>query len=449
MPSHDSPWSPSQLKRMWQFAWPVMLTNLSIPLLSLVDTALLGHLDNAQQLGAVAIGGNIIAMLLWVFSFLRQGTTGLSAIAYGAEDNLQSTLLLMRSCCLALTLSLTLLLAGTWLIPLISGLVGADAALTPLATRYAELRLLSAPAALLMMVISGWFLGQQLPRVALWIVVGTNFLNIGLDIIFISVIGWGAEGAAVATVIAEYLGLGIAILALVKHREILHPAKIEISELAAGMPALLQTNQYLFIRTLLLMGCFLFFTAVGARQGEIILAANAILMNLMLTAAFGLDGITVATEALVGERIGAKDEKGFYRTCITSGVWCAGLASFTTTVFWLLGTEISGLFTDLESVRNELAIYLNWLIFLPVAAFLAYVMDGIFIGAGQTKAMRNSMLISTLLVFVPVYYFAQPLANHGLWLAFYSWNIARALTLSFTFRQLYKSDGWIDRATHD
>lgn len=435
-------------RQIWSLAAPLMLSNISIPLLGIVDTALLGHLDAPQYLGAVSVGGSVMALVLWTFSFLRMGTTGLVAQQSGAANTFQSkatTHTLIRCLLLASILAGLLLLLQPFITNLALRFIGASASIHELAERYIAIRFLSAPAVLATYCLSGWLIGSRQTRWVLYSVVGMNCLNIALDYLFIAHFGWASEGAAWATVISEYAGAVIAWLGASRLYQgwlkELRPALRQHKELVA----ILRVNRDLMIRTCTLLLCFLFFTAQGARQGEDILAANAILLQLLLLSAFALDAIAHAAETLCGNALGAGDKQAFYDTCRRTLYWSASAAVLLTLVF-LLGKQliIAG-FTSINAVRNAVGIYYLWLCAMPLLAVWSYLLDGIFIGALKTKAMRNSMLCSAGLVYLPLWYvFSQQLnyANHGLWLAFCALMLTRGLTLAIAFKRISKQNAW-------
>jgi MATE family multidrug resistance protein len=432
-------------RQIWSLAAPLMLSNISIPLLGIVDTALLGHLDSPQYLGAVSVGSSIMALVLWTFSFLRMGTTGLVAQHIGAGEEQTAGHILIR--CIALAI---LLASGLQALrPLISSaglvFVGAEADVHGLADNYIAIRFLSAPAVLASYCLTGWLIGSRQTRWVLYSVVGMNCLNIALDYLFIARFGWASEGAAWATVISEYAGALIAFRGATRlfpgwSAEIL-PALRE----RGSMLAILSVNRDLMLRTCTLLLCFLFFTSMGARQGNDILAANAILLQLLLLSAFALDAIAHAAETLCGNALGARDNKAFYATCKRTLLWSAAAAILLTLVFTLGRDFIIHGFTSLEDVRATVDNYYLWLCAMPLLAVWSSRLDGIFIGALQTKAMRNSMLSSACLIYLPLWYvFSKVLRydNHGLWLAFCALMLARGLTLGWAFYRISLRDDW-------
>lgn len=434
-----------QHSQVWSLAWPLMLSNITVPLLGLVDTAVIGHLPDSHHLGAVAVGSMIFSIIYWAFGFLRMGTTGMTAQAYGTDDGSQNRLLLLQSLILATAIGLLLLLIHQPLIALALQFMDAAPEVTTEAYAYSQIRILGAPAVLCNFALLGWFVGNQNTRIPLLLLVLTNLLNMILDIIAVYLLGMHADGIAAATVIAEYFSLVLGVwLALRQMKklpgELIHSALLK----AQDYLQLIVVNRYLFIRTLSLLGCIAFFTSQGAQQGTDILSANAVLLNFLLLIANWLDGFAHATEALSGRYIGEKKLNRFYQIATSALCWSLATAVLLTLVFALAGDLIIALLTNIESVREQAAIYLPWIIILPMIGVWSFLLDGIFVGTTQFKAMQNTMLVSVFMVFLPLWWLSQPLANHGLWLAFISLFLARALTGGWVYWRLCKQQSWLD-----
>jgi MATE family multidrug resistance protein len=429
--------------KIWGIAWPAILANISIPLLGLVDAALLGHLETPIYLGAVAIGGAVLSFLYWGFSFLRMGTTGEVARAVGAGDERRALLALARAAVLALAIASLLWLLRSPLLGLGLTLMGADQATRDLAASYGALRLLSAPAVLLTYTVVGWCIGHQDTRWPMRIVIATNLANILFDWLFISVLGLASDGAAAATVIAEYLGLGLAVAA-VRARGT-GPLDGLLTALWQRRPylRLLQSNLHLFLRTLALLFAFAYFTAAGETLGPDVLAANAVMMQFLMFAAFALDGFAYAAEGMSGGALGARDGGAFRRVVLRCAYW-SGLSALLISALILLGRPwLFPLLSNLPEVQAVMRAQGLWLVLLPLAAAPSYLLDGIFIGAGATRAMALSMLFCVLAVYLPAWELARPWGNHGLWLAFTLFNAARGLTLGAAFVWLSRRDRWM------
>ncbi len=431
-------------RKIWGIAWPAILSNLSIPLLGLIDSAILGHLGRSDYLAAVAVGSALLTFLYWGFSFLRMGTTGMVARAEGAGDHDGSALVLLRSAVLALAIAALVVALHPLLIGLGLALMSPAEQLYPLAESYARIRIFSAPAVLLTYTIVGWFIGRQNTRWPMLIVIVTNCANVALDFLLIVGLDMRSDGAALATVLAEYLGLGVA-LASVWLQWRRSPPALRASQLLE-LPAyasLLQSNRHLFVRTVSLLFGFAFFTAQGENLGTAVVAANTLMLHLLMMAAYGLDGFAYAAEGMAGNQLGRRDLPGFYRVIRRCAFWsavcalCLGLG-----IFALQGLFIAAL-TDLAAIRTLLDTYYPWLVAMPFLAAPAYLLDGVFIGAGQARAMMLSVLFSLLCIYLPLWYLTQPWGNHGLWLSFAAFNLARGATLYQRFLSLSRTGAWL------
>lgn len=432
---------------VWQLAWPMILSNITIPLLGAVDTAILGHLESPTYLGAVAVGASVLTFLFWGFGFLRMGTTSLVARAFGAKDYSRCLQLLQQSIALALALAVILLLIQPLVFPLAMTLMEPSAEVKGWALSYCQIRIYAAPATLVNYAIIGWFIGLQDTRSPLLIMVTTNFLNILLDWLLIMVLGLKSDGAALATVAAEYSSLLLALLLVAKKLRQL-PGRLSISTLKQldGFWELLRVNRHLFVRTATLLFAFAFFTSQGARQGDNILAANAILLQLLMLTAYGLDGFAHAAEALTGKAIGAHNQRNFYRACYASTEMALITALGFTALFVLGQDGLIGLFSNIPAVINTVEQYYAWLCALPLIAAWSYQLDGIFIGAGKTKAMQNTMLAACFGCYLPLWWLTQSQGNHGLWLSFCALNFARSLAMGGMFIWLSRQRRWLEPA---
>lgn len=422
-------------KRAWALAWPLMLSNLTTPLMGLADTAMLGHLGSPLYLAAAAIGANVLTFSLWVFGFLRMGTTSLTGRALGAGQFQQIKQLLYRGWLLGSLLGLALIILQFLLLPQILKLMTPDIQVRQLALSYSLIRLSAAPAVLMTYAAAGWFIGLQQTRPPLLIALTVNGLNLLLDWWLILVLGRGSDGAALASACAEYVGLGLAVILVIRQLRLVGGAGVTGlgSWLFRGWVPLLRINGDLFIRTVCLLGVFSFFTAQGAYMGPTVVAANAILLQLLLLASHGLDGYAHAAEAMVARTIGSRDSGGFIRASFATGTASLFLAGLITTVFVLLRTPLIALLTDIADLRRYLHTYYIWLAILPLVSVWSYLFDGIFIGAGHTRSLRNWMLVAASLVFLPLWWLTQAWHNHGLWLSFTAFNLTRGLSLAALF----------------
>ncbi|MCJ8300363.1 MAG: MATE family efflux transporter [Pseudomonadales bacterium] len=434
----------SEYKLIWLLSWPVMLSNISQPLLGLVDIAVIGHLPDSRFLAAVAIGTTIFSFVYWSFGFLRMGTTGMIAQLVGAQDGSANRTVLAQSIVLALLIALTLLLLQQPIIETALLLLAPDQQVLPQAQVYAEIRIFGAPAVLCNYVLLGWFVGNQNTKVLLILLVSTNLLNIVLDVLAGNVLGMRAEGLAYATVISEYFGLAVACWYCRKMLRKVSGAIVysALTQLQQYYP-IIKVNRYLFVRTILLLLAMSFFTAQGAKLGADTLAANAVLMTFVMLISHVLDGFAHALEALTGKAIGAGNLGKFYQLVSAAAVCSLGVALFFSILFYLLGDFFIHALTSIVAVREIASDYLPWLVAMPLIAVTSYLLDGVFIGATQVQLMQNAMLISVALVYFPVWYFTQGWLNHGLWIALLSLYAGRGVTSCIGFYRLSKSQRWL------
>ncbi len=434
----------SVYQRVWQFAWPAIISNISVPLLGLVDAGVLGHLPSSEYLAGVAIAATVFSMLFWAFGFLRMGTTGLVAQAKGRKDSDSVRKWLLQSVVLALVIGLLLMLFSSFLIELVLPFFEASAPAAGQANIYFETRIYSAPAVLINYALIGWLIGMHRPRGPLLILVVSNAVNIALDLLFVLKLGWATQGAALATVIADYVSLAIG-LYLVRHvlnREAGAFTTKMLTDLQA-FGQLMLLNRHLFVRTLCLLFVQAFFTAQGAKLGDEYLAANALLLNLLLLISNGLDGFAHAAEALTGEAVGRKNNKQFHEVIKATG-WCSLICGLLfVLVLYIFGEFWLGWLTSIPAVAEQALIYLPWLIIMPMAAVWCFWLDGVFIGAVRTDMMQHTMLVAALVVFLPVWYFSQNLGNHGLWLSYTIFMMARSVTLLLVYRRFTVNNIWI------
>jgi MATE family multidrug resistance protein len=429
-------------RQSFRLAWPLILSNLSVPLLGMVDMGVVGHLPDPAHLGAVALGATVMSVLYFAFGFLRMGTTALTAQAFGAGDTVDVQTALLRGLMVAAALGVVVLLLGWPVILAAERLFAPPPAIAPEFRLYLEIRLFGAPAALATFVVLGWLLGLQSARGPLILLIATNVINAALDMALVFGLGMAADGVALATAIAEYSGLGVGLLLVRPRWRGLGGALPSWPELlrADRFRRLLVVNRDIFMRSLFLEAAFLLFTALGSRQGELVLAANAVLLTFFTMAAYGLDGFAYAAEALVGRTIGARDAAGLKAVVRASFVNAALLAVVITLGFWAVGPWLVRAITDLETVRGVVAVYLPYAVLLPAVAVWAFVFDGIFFGATRTAELRNGMFLALLLFCALVFPMTGLLGNHGLWQAFLIFLAGRGVILGVFYLRAVRGD---------
>lgn len=420
-------------RQLLALALPMILSNITVPLLGLVDTAVVGHLSNAYYLGGVAVGSTIITLIIWLLGFLRMATTGLVAQAYGANDTQQQYRLLVQAGSLALLFGLTAVLLQLPIVNLAMAMSDASVEVERYCREYFQVRIWSTPFALMNLVMLGWLLGRQQPKAAMWQLIVANLVNIVLDVLFVIGLDWGVRGAALASVFADMAGFAVA-LTLVR-RQLNRLGDFQLMTICKQLTLqsyrqLISLNTDIFIRSLCLQLSFAFMTFYGASLGDNTVAANAVLLNLLLLISYALDGIAYYAEAEVGRAYGRKDSCLMKESVILAWAWSAVAAITFTLFFAVAGSNIISALTSIVEVQQVANDYLIWVIFLPLLAFGSYLFDGVYIGAAQGKVMRNSMIIATFGVFFPTWYLLQGLGNHALWAAMSAFMLARSLTLS-------------------
>ncbi len=420
-------------RRVFLLAVPLIFSNLTQPLLSTVDTVLSGHLPGAAALGGVAVGGIFFNTIYWTFGFLRMATTGLVAQAHGAGRHHQLRLHFLRALGSAVLIGAMILALQAPVIAAAVRLLGASAAVAQNALLYCHIRIWSAPAALANYVILGCLLGRQRARTALLLQATVNVVNVGVALLLVLRFHWGVAGIATATMTADWAGcaLGLALAHNALHRES-GEHTVGWRELLHGpsLRHLFALNRDIFLRTLSLVAAYAWFTRTGAREGDATLAANAVLMNMFFIVAYGLDGFANATEALVGESIGARKLHNYRAVLRASTVSASIVAALASLSYLLAGPHLIGLFTNVEAVRILARQYLPWTVALPVLSVWAFQFDGVFIGATRARELRDSMIISFLAFLGLAIALQHVWGNHGLWCAFCAWMVLRGLTLA-------------------
>ncbi len=421
-------------RAVWRLSVPIMLSNLSVPLLGAVDTAVVGHLPEPHHLGAVALGSMVFNFIYWGFGFLRMGTAGLTAQAHGAGHPDEVRAAIARGLMIAGAIALVTVAAQGLIVFAVFDLVEASADVEASARVYVLTRIWGAPAALSIYVILGWFLGLQNTRATLYVQLWMNGLNIVLDLAFVVGLGWGVFGVALATVIAEFAGLALALWLM---RDALRriAGRLDWDRVwSRGRIRLtLGLNVDIFVRTVCLVFGFAYFTAEGARLGDVLLAANAVLMNFQLLMAHALDGFANAAQAMVGRAVGAADRAELRAAIRVSSFWAAVTAALFVLVYAVAGAGIVALLTGIEEVRIAAGEYLPWAAAMPALSVAAFQFDGIFLGATLGRQLRNMMIVSVAVYLVLCAVLIPLWGNHGLWFALAAFMALRGLTLATVY----------------
>jgi MATE family multidrug resistance protein len=420
---------------VWRIALPMILSNITVPLLGMVDTGVTGHLESEIYLAAVAIGATIFSVLYTGVNFLRMGTTGIAAQSYGAEDYTALRTSLGQSIAVAIGIATVLISLHRPIGNFAVDLIGADPVINGIAREYFNIRIWSAPGTLVNYALIGWFLGTQNARVPFMIFLTINVTNIVLDLVFVLGLGMQVDGVALASLIAEYAGAAVGgafVFGTLKRL----PGRWLVGKLTRFREygAFFGVNANLFVRTMALMFTLSFITAQGARMGGTILAANALLMNLQNLTAFALDGVAHAAEALVGRAIGAKRREALEAAVRLTLRWSLWFALGLAVLYVALGPVLIRVLTDLADVRDAALRYLPWLIASPLISVWSFLYDGVFVGATRAREMRDIM-IGSAVVFIAVWFATTGWGNDGLWFSFMVFLAARGLGMHLYYRR--------------
>jgi len=422
--------------RVLKIALPIVISNATVPILGAVDTGVVGQLGLAAPIGAVGIGAIILSGLYWLFGFLRMGTAGLTAQAHGAGQAGEVSAMLSRSLMIGLAVGVVIM---AFQIPLFWGafqLSPASAEVEGLARDYMGIRVFSAPAAIALYGITGWLIALERTRAVLVMQLWMNGLNIALDLIFVLQLGWGVEGVAFATFIAEWTGLGLGLWLC--RGAFQTPAWKDWPRVfdRTRLTRMASVNSDIMLRSILLEAAFISFLFFGANFGDVTLAANQILLQFLHITAYALDGFAFAAEALVGQALGARNRPRLRRSAYLTSFWGVVVTVVLAVSFALFGASIIDIMTTAPEVQTEARSYLIYMIAAPVTGVAAYMLDGIFIGATRTRDMRNMMAVSFAVYGVALAILMPAFGNHGLWLSLLVLFIARAVTLGLRYRAL-------------
>ena len=425
--------------RLLALALPMILANVTTPLLGLVDTAVLGHMSLPAMLAGASVGALILTQIYWVCGFLRMSSTGLSAQAKGSPNNrLESAKVLWQTVAVALLLGAVILVLQSPILSIGLTLTQPNNEVALHLQSYFSVRVWGAPAAMLNLALVGWLVGQQKTRSVMTIQIVGNLLNAALDVVFVFALNMSVAGVALASVIAEYTMAVMALMVAFKH---VGGVAVSASWFnRAARKVLMKLNGDMLLRNLALQGCLAFLTIQGARYGETSAAVNAILMQFFVLIALGLDGIAYGVEALVGEAKGASNSGEVKRRTYQGLAWSSLFALIYSLIFWLAGEAIVELLTEHGGIVNAAQPYLSLMVLLPLLAHWCFLYDGVFVGLTRASAMRNTMIISALGVYFPVWYLTKEQGNVSLWYALLAFLLARGVTLAWSFYRLDKRD---------
>ena len=426
-------------KRVLTIAIPIVLSNITVPILGAVDTAVVGQLGKAAPVAAVGVGAIIITSFYWLFGFLRMGTTGLVAQAVGSKDESEVRAYLLRALILGLLAGLFIFLLRTPLMELGLWISPASSDVEELAQKYISIRVWSAPAAIGLYGIVGWLIALERTKSVLFLQFFMNGVNVLLDIWFVLVLNWGVQGVAIATVIAEVSALILGLFICYDRFKDKSWPTLRIVFSIARLKNMLSTNLDILLRSIILEVIFVSFLLYGGKFGDVKLAANQVLLQFLHIAAHGLDGFALAAETLVGQAFGKKDRSILRKSIIVSSKLAFLLSCIMAISFLLFGSSLIDLMTTAENVRLEAKSYIIFITLVPILGVSAYMLDGIFIGATKTKDMRNMMFITLIFYVIAVLLLVPYFQNTGLWSALLISFIVRGATLAFRYPSLEKS----------
>ena len=429
--------------RVLRVSVPIVLANVTVPLLGMVDTAVVGQLGEAAPIGAVGLGAIVLASVYWVFGFLRMGTSGLAAQARGADDAAEVTATLIRALLVGAAAGAAIVVLQWPLIHAALRLSPGSAEVEALARGYLRIRIWGAPATIAGYAVTGWLIGMERTRAVLALQLAVNGINIALDVWFVIGLGHGVAGVAAATLIAEWGGLAFGLWLC---RDTLGaPARQAARKLlrdAAALRRMASVNGDIMVRSVLLQGSFTAFMFLGAAFGDVTLAANQVLLQFLFFAAFLLDGFAFAAEALVGQAVGARSLAHLRRAASLTSLWGAGTMAVVALGLALAGPAIIDALATAPAVREAARHYLPWLVAAPVVSVAGWMLDGIFIGATCTAQMRRTMTLSVGVYAVSLLLTLPTLGNHGLWLSLIVLNVTRGIAMARLWREVERRAGF-------
>lgn len=422
-------------------AIPAIVANITTPLLSLVDVAIVGRLGSAAYLGAIAVGGTMFNLLYWLFGFLRTGTSGLTAQAEGRQSPAEATIVLLRSLALSAIFAITLIAVNRPLGQLLLHCIDPDADTTPMAWQYFSILIWGAPASLGMFALTGWFIGRQDTRATMRISLLVNIVNIVSSLTLVGLCGWKIDGVATGTLIAQWGGFIAAICYAVRRYKITLLCHISMIFKGAELQRFFSINTDIFLRTLCLIAVTLWFTRSGAEQGTVMLAVNTLLMQFFTLFSYFMDGFAFAAEALCGKACGANDKTLMRQTIRALMRYGATIATLFTALYFLGSEWFLNVITTDKDVIVTAGDYRLWAVAVPFSGFMAFTWDGILIGTTRTRLMLATIIAASAAFFILKYTLSPILANHALWIAFLSYLVIRSVTPgNFFWKESNKTD---------
>lgn len=424
-------------REILSLAIPSIITNITTPLLALMDVAIVGHMGDAAYIAAIAVGGTVFNMIYWLFAFLRMGTSGMSAQAHGASDNAELDLVLARGMAVALGASLLIILFSPLIAHLAFAIMDVEPQVRTMAETYFFILVWGAPAVLSTYTLSGWSLGRKNPKAPMWVSFIINIGNIVVSLILVYIFRLKIEGVAIGTLSAQWLG-ALAFAVIVRRKY--HPAISSARQIfqRGALRRFFSVNADIFLRTCCLIAVTVWFTRVGSEQGVVTLAVNTLLMQFFILFSYFMDGFAFAGEAICGNSLGASDRERLNTAIRALLKWGVYMATLFTVTYLTCGGWIMHMLSGDETVIDASREYFHWVTLIPFAGFLAFTWDGIYIGITRTHEMLLSMALSTLLYFALYFILFPHIGNHGLWIAFLSYLLSRGIILHLASRHATK-----------
>ena len=428
-------------KEILQIAIPSIISNITVPLLGLVDVTITGHLGNVAYIGAIAVGGMLFNMIYWIFGFLRMGTGGMTSQAYGSRNGDECRNILLRSLSISVLLALSLIILQSIIVSTAFIFIDTGTEVKAYATKYFHICIWGAPAVLGLYSFTGWFLGMQNSRYPMFIAITQNVINIAASLFLVREMGMKIEGVAYGTLIAQYAGLLMAILLGLKYTKN-YTWNISARQLFCrkSMSVFFRVNRDIFFRTLCIVAVTVFFTSSGAGYGDTTLAVNTLLMQMFTIISYIMDGFAYAGEALVGKHVGSRNNLLLRTTIRHLLYWGTGVAVLFTLLYCVGGRDFLRLLTDDTDVIQNSSAYYYWVLAIPFAGFMAFILDGICIGATATGIMLRSISVASVIFFAVYYTSESTLGNHSLWLAFIIYLFVRGNVQALLTYRFIQSD---------
>lgn len=429
-------------KNILRLAIPNIISNITVPLLGMIDMFIVGHLSSELYIGAIAIAVMLFNLLYWSFSFLRMGTSGFTAQAYGAKNHQEVVNVLLRSLLVAFLGGILIILFQYFILNIALHFIQGSAEVLTLAADYFYIYVWAAPAVLGMYAFTGWFIGMQDAKTPMTVAIAVNVINIVASLTLVFVFKWELKGVALGSAIAQISGFLLCLsFWFAKYKSLRKYVHSKFVKNLADLIPFFQVNSNIFLRTLCLIIVSTFFTSASAKFGDITLAVNSLMMQLFVLFSYMMDGFAYAAEALTGRFVGEQNPSSLRLLIKRLFVWGIGLTFFFTILYVFFSESILGILTDKESVIQLAKEYIGWALLIPIAGFSAFLWDGIFIGMTASRQMRDSMFVAMISFFVIYYLTRSSFGNNGLWFAFIVYLSMRGIMQGIIFTQLRKKFG--------